>query len=126
MRKVFKELAKQHAAKDAAKLSAEERFDRAEAAAEYWSLYAFLSSETDNNLSALITRHLTQDESGKWVLDLYSGRAGFGRAVLLSVAEMLMHASNEMHDRYGKGRERVAWITRAVEGARASVQSPRP
>ncbi len=98
------------------RLEMEEKFARAGMSSEYIGLYTVLSADVHNNTSHLKYRHskLVGDE---WVLQLYLGEGGYGDAVLLTLAEMLMQSSEEIHEPYGGGKSAVKGIRYVVEPA---------
>jgi hypothetical protein len=52
------------------------------------------------------------------VFTLYSGEGGYGDAILLTLAEMIMFASEDMHERFGTGKDSVKGIRYVVDPAR--------
>jgi hypothetical protein len=100
----------------ATRLGMEEKFVKAGMSSEYIGMYTVLSADVHNNTSHLKYRHakFVDDE---WVLQLYSNEGGYGGAVLLTLAEMLMQSSEEIHERYGGGKATVKGVRYVVEPA---------
>lgn len=103
-----------------AKLSPEERFEKAKLTAEYQALYSMLSADSHNNTSALKTRH-TRQEGDETLLELYSGKGSYADSVLLSLAEMIMFTTEDLHERFGEGKETVAGIRAMVHPVRLAA-----
>jgi hypothetical protein len=95
---------------DITKLDAEERFKRVGMKDDYDGLYSALSSDVHNNTSHLRYRHPQ--------FTLYSGEGGYGDAILVTFSEILMFASELMHERFGDGKNSVKGIRYAVDPAR--------
>jgi hypothetical protein len=63
-------------------------------------------------------RHIDPDTDA---LLLYRDGSGFSDAVLLTLAEMLMHVSEPVHRRWGNPASAVSKIRAAVDAARAAA-----
>jgi hypothetical protein len=116
-------------AKDAnvTKLDAEERFRRVGMESDYDGLYSALSSDVHNNTSHLRFRH-ARIVDGQPKFTLYSGEGGYGDAILVTFSEILMFASELMHERFGGGKDSVKGIRYVVDPAReraAKADKPR-
>ncbi|MEP6883956.1 MAG: DUF5677 domain-containing protein [Gammaproteobacteria bacterium] len=119
IRKRFEEAAEQQAKK----LDVEERFECAGLKREYKSLYGLLSAEAHNNISALTNRHMVS-EGEQITVNLHTGKGCYGLASLLTLAEMLLFASEIMHVKWGFGEGLARDIRDIVEPIRiAAVQA---
>lgn len=116
-RKHMKMETKKAKATNATKLGAEERFGEVGMENEYKGLYAALSSDVHNNTSHLKYRH-TRAVRGGFTFTLYSGEGGYGDAVLVTMSEMLTYASEDMHERYGDGKESVKGFRYVLDPAK--------
>jgi hypothetical protein len=129
--KQMKRRLKDAIAVSATKLRAEERFARVGMQNEFAGLYTALSSDVHNNTGHLKYRH-TRVEGDTFVFTLYSGEGGYGDAVLFTLSEILLFASEDMHERYGAGKDVVKGIRYVVEPARERAarldkdQAPQP
>jgi hypothetical protein len=99
------------------KLSPEVRFEKAKLPTVYKSLYPMLSADAHNNTSLLRSRH-AQPVGDIVEVGLYLGIGGYGASVLATLSEMLMFASEDMHERYGWGKGMVSEIRTIVEPLR--------
>lgn len=102
---------------NATRLKAEEKFTKAGMHNDYWGLHVTLSSDVHNNTSHLMHRHMRATKDG-FSCTLYTGEGGYGDAVLLTMSEILMFASEDMHERYGDGKDSVKGIRYVVDPAR--------
>jgi hypothetical protein len=116
-RKHMKKKNKEAKAANATKLGAEERFKRVGMQNDYVGLYTTLSSDVHNNTSHLKYRH-TRLKGDEFVFTLYSGEGGYGDAVLLTMAEIVLFASEDMHEHFGNGIDSVKGIRYVVDPAR--------
>jgi hypothetical protein len=118
-RKEIKKRLAAAATNNAPTLDAETRFEKASLTAEYKALWRFLSADHHNNISSLRFRH-TQRRGGKEELKLYSGGGGYSGSVALTLSEMIMFASEYLHDEFGTGIGSVRGIRAIVEPALAT------
>jgi len=116
-RKHMKKKLKDAKAASAVKLGTEERFTRVGMRNDYIGLYSALSSDVHNNSSHLKYRH-TRLKNAEFVFTLYSGEGGYGDAILLSLAEIVLFASEDIHERFGDGKDTVKGIRYVVDPAR--------
>jgi hypothetical protein len=125
-RKHMKQINQKTKAANATKLGAEDRFRRVEMQPDYDGLYSALSSDAHNNTSHLKYRH-TRVVNDKFVFTLYSGEGGYGDAILVTFSEILMFASELMHERFGDGKGSVKGIRYAVDPARErAIKADKP
>jgi len=126
-RKLMKNKLKAAKAANAARLKAEAKFIKAGMDNDYWGLYVALSSDVHNNTSHLKYRHMRAQEDG-FSVALYTGEGGYGDAVLLTMAEILMFSSEDIQERYGAGKNAIKGIRYVVAPARerASKADKRP
>jgi hypothetical protein len=110
------------AARGNTKLSPEERFEKANLRAEYKSLYPMLSADAHNNTSLLNSRHARPEGDG-FVIELYSGGGAYGNSVLMTLSELIMFASEDIHERLGFGKGIVTEIRATVEPARLAAEA---
>jgi hypothetical protein len=86
-------------------LKVAEKFDRAEMADEYRSIYHFESDATHNSWQALLSRHFEKSDDG-FQLTLYKQRSFDDyRTYLDSAAVLLLDATNEIHERFKSGHQ---------------------
>jgi hypothetical protein len=109
------------------KLSPEDRFAKADLRTVYKSLYPMLSADAHNNTSLLRSRH-AQPVGDGYEIGLYLGIGGYGASVLATLCEMLMFASEDMHEAYGWGKGMVREmrpIVEPIQGAVVDMGRPR-
>jgi len=109
------------AARGIGKVDVEDRFDNVGQSALYKSLWPLLSADAHNNTSLLHSRH-ARTQGDAFVLELYSGRGAFGSSGLLTLAEMLMYTSEDIHETYGFGKGMVSEIRAIVDPLRAAAE----
>jgi hypothetical protein len=102
------------------KLSPEARFEKADIPTVYKSLYPMLSADAHNNTSLLRSRHA--QPVGDWYeIGLYMEIGGYGTSVAATLSEMLMFASEDMHEAFGWGKGMVHDIRAIVEPLQKAV-----
>jgi hypothetical protein len=87
-------------------LKVEEKFDKAEMADEYRSIYHFESDATHNSMQALIGRHFKQVGDG-FELELYMQGGSLNEYVtyLDASAALLLDATDRLHERLQSGKQ---------------------
>jgi Family of unknown function (DUF5677) len=116
-RKIMKTKLKATKAANAVRLKAEDKFIKAGMLNDYWGLYVALSADVHNNTSHLKYRHMRAKKDG-FSVTLYTGDGGYGDAVLLTMSEILMFASEDIQERYGAGKNEIKGIRYVVDPAR--------
>ena len=84
-----------------------QRFEKAGMINEYRSLYNFLSCDAHSNIRALISRHVTFNDSDFEITYYKDEPIEAFNSILGSSAGLLLQASLEMHNRYET--ESVGW-----------------
>jgi Family of unknown function (DUF5677) len=110
------------AARGVKKVEVEDRFNNVGQYALYKSLWPMLSADAHNNTSLLHSRH-ARTVGEAFVLELYSGGGAFGSAPLMTLAEMLMYSSEDIHETYGFGKGMASEIRAIVDPLRAAAEA---
>lgn len=106
-RKLHKDATKEAARQGLSRADAEERFREAELLPEYRSVWKILSASMHNNTSTLRSRHYERT-GDSFEIVCSDGRAPYEISCLLHCTELLLNASEVLHEKWGAGRKHFA------------------